>query len=222
MPPRKPKNTLETQQASFKSALRSNASLIPARPNVFKKTQNTTPREIPAALAQVARESKRRVSFAIPETEEEKRDKSVRDRMVKVVGIIQHIKDMGEPVKKVLLERRMNENFDARMIGHLRAIPGIVYNEKHGTFEFMNIYGVKTKEGLLRYLQESCTTDMKGVVFDDLKEGWPDALKVVNELEKEGEVFVNRVKRNGRSNMPKTIWYNDRSFDMPIDEGKIL
>ncbi|KAK3941631.1 transcription initiation factor IIE subunit beta [Diplogelasinospora grovesii] len=74
------------------------------------------------------------------------------------------------------------------------------------------IPNVRTKTQLLAHLQKK--TDASGVSVKDLKDGWPDCEKALNELEADHKILVVRAKKDGAARM---VWLNDPSLFHPVD-----
>lgn len=73
-----------------------------------------------------------------------------------------------------------------------------------GSFRYKPKYGVRSAEDLRGFLQRQKAS--LGISVKDLKDGWPDAIDAINELEKKGELLVNRHRKDGTA---KTVWQND-------------
>ncbi|KAL2017175.1 hypothetical protein VTK56DRAFT_2544 [Thermocarpiscus australiensis] len=74
------------------------------------------------------------------------------------------------------------------------------------------IPNVRSKTQLLAYLQKK--TDASGVSVKDLKDGWPDCEKAINELEVEHKILVVRAKKDGA---PRMVWLDDPSLFHEVD-----
>jgi transcription initiation factor TFIIE subunit beta len=74
------------------------------------------------------------------------------------------------------------------------------------------IPNVRNKEQLLGYLQKK--PDASPVQVRELKDGWPDCEKAINELEAEHKLLVTRQKKDGA---PKCVWLDDPSLFHEID-----
>ena len=110
--------------------------------------------------------------------------------------------------------------FDQDTIRRLHAIlkqhPRVEYDPKgldgKGSFLFRPMYGVRTGDQLLAFLQKQGTS--QGIRVVQLKEGWSGAIETIEELEKEGRLLVTR---NKKDNSPKMVWLNDPSLMHDVD-----
>ncbi|KAH8897069.1 transcription initiation factor IIE, beta subunit [Thozetella sp. PMI_491] len=81
-----------------------------------------------------------------------------------------------------------------------------------GTYQHKPIINVKTKTELLAYLQ--ARADATPVEVKDLKDGWPDCEKGINELELDHKILVIRAKKDG---VPRLVWQDDASLHHKVD-----
>ncbi|KAH6647963.1 hypothetical protein BKA67DRAFT_523875 [Truncatella angustata] len=82
-----------------------------------------------------------------------------------------------------------------------------------GRYEFRaKIPGVKNKTTLLDFLQRK--TDASKLEVKDLKDGWPDCDKAIDELEKAHKILVVRTRKDGRATH---IWMDQPSLFHPVD-----
>lgn len=99
---------------------------------------------------------------------------------------------------------------------HIQWIPDPDLSEqtwRTGTYVHRpTIPNVKNKTQLLAYLQKK--TDASGVSVKDLKDGWPDCEKAINELEAEHKLLVVRAKKDGAARM---VWLDDPSLFHEVD-----
>ncbi len=84
---------------------------------------------------------------------------------------------------------------------------------RQGTFEFRpKIPGVRSKVTLLEHLQAK--TDASGLPVKDLKDGWPDCDRAIDELEAEHRILVVRTRKD---NHAKFVWPDDPRFAHRVD-----
>ncbi len=81
-----------------------------------------------------------------------------------------------------------------------------------GTYVHRPIINVKTRTELMAYLQ--AWADATPVEVKDLKDGWPECEKGINELEKEHKILVVRAKKDG---VPRLVWQDDSSLHHEVD-----
>ena len=92
----------------------------------------------------------------------------------------------------------------------LRSNPRISYDPSTELYEFRPLHNIRSGPALLAYLKVSHGYNVK-----ELKDGWPDCIATINELEKENKVLVIRGKKDG---VPRTVWYNEQEIDVHVDE----
>lgn len=81
-----------------------------------------------------------------------------------------------------------------------------------GTYVHRPKINVRSKLDLIGYLQKRA--DAQGVSVKDLKDGWPDCEKPIDELEAEHKILVTRTKKDNHARM---VWANDPSLVHPVD-----
>ena len=81
-----------------------------------------------------------------------------------------------------------------------------------GTYAHRPVINVKTRTELMSYLQ--ARADATPVEVKDLKDGWPDCEKGINELEKDHKILVVRAKKDG---VPRLVWQDDLSLHHEVD-----
>ncbi|KAL3419655.1 transcription initiation factor iie subunit beta [Phlyctema vagabunda] len=81
-----------------------------------------------------------------------------------------------------------------------------------GTYVHKPKINVRSKLDLISYLQKKA--DAQGVAVKDLKDGWPDCEKPLDELEAAHKILVTRTKKDNHARM---VWANDPSLVHAID-----
>ncbi|RDW88768.1 transcription initiation factor IIE subunit beta [Coleophoma cylindrospora] len=81
-----------------------------------------------------------------------------------------------------------------------------------GTYVHKPKIDVRSKLDLIGYLQKKA--DAQGVAVKDLKDGWPDCEKPIDELEAEHKILVTRTKKDNHARM---VWANDPSLVHAVD-----
>ncbi len=81
-----------------------------------------------------------------------------------------------------------------------------------GTFAHKPIIDVRSKEGLIAYLQKRDSA--QGVSVKDLKDGWPECEDGIDELEKEHKLLVTRTKKDNHARM---VWLDDPTLNHSVD-----
>jgi transcription initiation factor TFIIE subunit beta len=95
----------------------------------------------------------------------------------------------------------------------LQKNPEVSYDTKADTYRYKPPYDINNSEELLAELQRQ--TLYKGILYDELKQGWPDCLAVVNQLDEQHKILVHRHKKDKQ---PKIIWPDDPSLYIKLDD----
>ncbi|KAI1403892.1 transcription initiation factor IIE, beta subunit [Hypoxylon fuscum] len=83
-----------------------------------------------------------------------------------------------------------------------------------GTYEFKaKLPGVKTKDTLLEHLQQK--RDASCTPIKDIKDGWPDCDKAIDELEAAHKILAVRTKKD---NHPRYVWLDNPELHHEIDD----
>ncbi|KAG9471380.1 hypothetical protein GDO78_015042 [Eleutherodactylus coqui] len=82
-----------------------------------------------------------------------------------------------------------------------------------GKYAFKPRYNLKDKKALLRLLDKHDQRGLGGILLEDIEEGLPNAQKAIKAL---GDqiIFVTRPDKK------KILFYNDKSCQFTVDEGK--
>jgi len=89
----------------------------------------------------------------------------------------------------------------------------VSFDEITKTYRYKPPYDVVSPQQLIAYFQDK--TDVQPIEVKELKKGWPDCEKAIDQLEKEHQLIVMRGRRD---NLPKTIWADDPDLFAPFDE----
>jgi transcription initiation factor TFIIE subunit beta len=82
-----------------------------------------------------------------------------------------------------------------------------------GSYRFRPMHNVRSPDQLEAYLQSQTTA--QGIQVKELREGWPEAIETVDQLEAEGKLLVTR---NKKDNTAKMVWPNDPSLRHDVDD----
>lgn len=120
--------------------------------------------------------------------------------------------------KSLLVSSSDRENVKARVLTILResarcrTIPPSA-NNKEEMLAFRPIHPVSNAEELKNYLARQKTAE--GVAVKDLKEGWPQAVEVIDQLEREHSLLA---VRNKKDNTPKRVWTDSPNLHTHISD----
>ncbi|KAI0668836.1 transcription initiation factor IIE subunit beta [Trametes maxima] len=124
-----------------------------------------------------------------------------------LVYLVNHLKSTGNPMRLQDLAILTNTPVDTDKVllekfkGHDR----VVHDPKTDLYSYRHDYNVRNKAALLTEIQRQ-TRKGGGLSVRTLKESWKEAPQAIEELEKEGEVFVTRTLKDGQMRM---VFWNE-------------
>lgn len=221
---------LEKQQEAFKSNVMSAAPKVSNKRTLAASTPVSAPSPAPSNASNASK----------PEGKDSKRKREPQnvvysqpaatgygaDALTQITYIIEFLKKKDEPKSlQEILEylSQVHADMDTKMTISkiLKRHPSVRYipdaNSKSkawdsGTYVHRPKIAVRSKLDLLGYLQKKA--DAQGVAVKDLKDGWPDCEKPIDELEAENKILVTRTKKDSHARM---VWANDPSLVHQID-----
>lgn len=99
----------------------------------------------------------------------------------------------------------------------LQRNPEVSYDIKSDSYRYKPPYDISSAEELLAELQSQ---DLyKGILYDELKQGWPNCLAVLNQLADEHKILIHRHKKDKQ---PKIIWADDPALYVHLDSEFLL
>lgn len=117
---------------------------------------------------------------------------------------VEYIKNQAKPVSIADLSNYLSSTeITNTLIPLLQEIDRIKYSPEKKTFEYASLHDIKSNESLINFLKNQKT--FKGISVKELKDGWPQYLKAINELEQENKILVLRTKKE---NTPRLLWFN--------------
>lgn len=90
-----------------------------------------------------------------------------------------------------------------KLISLIKNLDKIKYIPSTQSLEYVSIHNIKSKQELVVFLKTQPT--FKGIQVKELKDGWSDCVKSINELEAQGQILVLRTKKD---NHPRLVWPN--------------
>ncbi|MCJ1274845.1 Transcription initiation factor IIE subunit beta [Puttea exsequens] len=82
-----------------------------------------------------------------------------------------------------------------------------------GTFSFRPAHDIRSSDSLLGFLQSQRT--FQGLSVRELKDGWPDVEAAIDDLDRVHKILAYRNKKDLH---PKTVWLNDPSLYIDVDQ----
>ncbi|KAI1913959.1 transcription factor TFIIE beta subunit, TFIIEB, Tfa2 [Ophidiomyces ophidiicola] len=211
----------QNQISSFSTSVISAASRLPQerRPTSTAATTATVPTTTSAPST----------SSSAPLTNGKRQDADIvysqpantgtgKDIMTQVVFAIEHMKSKDSPLKFSDIQSYLSlhrQGHDQAYIHALRRIlqshDKVEYDPKgaqgEGTFRFRPPHNIRSADQLLQKLQSQPTA--QGMSVRELREGWPNIVTAINELERDGKLLVTRNKKDDN---PRMVWPNDPSL----------
>jgi transcription initiation factor TFIIE subunit beta len=100
----------------------------------------------------------------------------------------------------------------ARFKQFLNANEKVTYNKETDSYTFRPMHDIFNADDLIGFLQSQTTA--LGLNVRDLKDGWGDVEKTIDQLEKEKQLLV---VRNKKDNHAKMVWADDSTLNTPMD-----
>jgi transcription initiation factor TFIIE subunit beta len=101
----------------------------------------------------------------------------------------------------------------ARFKQFLNANEKVSYNKETDSYSFRPIHDIFNADDLIGFLQSQNTA--LGLNVRDLKDGWNDVEKTIDQLENEKSLIV---VRNKKDNHAKMVWADDPTLNAPMDQ----
>ena len=95
----------------------------------------------------------------------------------------------------------------------LNANEKVSYNKETDSYSFRPVHDIFNADDLIGFLQSQTTAI--GLNVRDLKDGWNDVEKTIDQLEKDQKLLV---VRNKKDNHAKMVWADDPTLHAPMDE----
>lgn len=120
---------------------------------------------------------------------------------------INHLKSNNGPMRLDDLAIRTQTPIDTDKVlfEKFKAHERVEFDPRTNLYSFKHDYNFRSKAALLTEIQRA-TRRGGGISVRTLKESWKDAPTAIEELEKEGEVFVTRTLRDGQMRM---VFWNE-------------
>ncbi|KAI9435511.1 hypothetical protein H4582DRAFT_1970051 [Lactarius indigo] len=124
---------------------------------------------------------------------------------------INHLKANNGPMRLDDLAIRTQTPLDTDKVlfEKFKSHERVEFDPKTNLYSFKHDYSFRSKAALLTEIQRA-TRRGGGISVRTLKESWKDSPTAVEELEKEGEVFVTRTLRDGQMRM---VFWNELKAD---------
>ncbi|KAI0060143.1 transcription initiation factor IIE subunit beta [Artomyces pyxidatus] len=132
--------------------------------------------------------------------------------------VINHLKSVNGPMRlqDIAIVTSTPLDTDKVLFEKFKSHERIEFDPKTNLYSFRNDYNFRNKAALLTEIQRA-TRKGGGISVRALKESWKDAPTAIEELEKEGEVFVTRTLKDGQMRM--VFWNEVKAEPDPDAEG---
>ncbi|KAI0696152.1 hypothetical protein BC835DRAFT_1343273 [Cytidiella melzeri] len=120
---------------------------------------------------------------------------------------VNHLKSNGNPTRLQDLAIITNTPLDTDMVllEKFKAHDRVVHDPKTDLYSYRHEFDVRNKISLLTEIKKH-TKNGGGLSVRTLKESWKEAPQAIEELEKEGEVYVTRTVKDGQMRM---VFWNE-------------
>ena len=211
---------LQDQLSAFKSSVSSSSTKIANKRTVAGASNGTA---TPPSSSQNGKEDLKRkrpdqnVIYSQPAD-----TGTGRNTMTQVIYAVEYLKTKNTPqtltdIFSYLSVNHMSDSYKRTLGTILMNHDKVEYDRKkdggEGTFRFRPVHDIRSRETLLRHLQSQRSA--QGLSVRELRDGWPGAEAVIDDLEIEGKLLVTR---NKKDNHAKMVWIDDPSLFYPIDD----
>ncbi|TCD59958.1 hypothetical protein EIP91_011009 [Steccherinum ochraceum] len=124
---------------------------------------------------------------------------------------VNHLKSNGNPMRlqDLAIITSTPLDTDNTLLERFRAHDRVLHDPKTGLYSYRHDFNVRNKAALLTEIQRQ-TKNGRGLSVRTLKESWKEAPQAIEELEKEGEVYVTRTLKDGQLRM---VFWNEIKAD---------
>ncbi|TKA70109.1 hypothetical protein B0A49_09837 [Cryomyces minteri] len=207
-------SSLQASMNAFRGELSSSASRVSnqrrtvAAQSVVPTPRSSTPSAGNNDLKRKRHESSQSIVYSQPADTD-----TGKSLMTQTFYVVDYLKGKDKPVTFDDIWRHLSiQGADAQTYRHMLHIikehAKVEYTPKSGSqpesFRFRPIHDVRSSDELLRYLKRQPTA--QGISVKELKDGWPGAVKAIEQLEEEGKILVTR---NRKDDTPRMVWSND-------------
>ncbi|EPX71917.1 transcription factor TFIIE beta subunit [Schizosaccharomyces octosporus yFS286] len=126
---------------------------------------------------------------------------------------VEYLKERNDPKTAEEIASYLSTPLTPMLLKLLKKNERIYYDERTETFAFKPLHNIRSAPGLLAYLDSQKTHT--GMSIKELRDGWPNVVAELEELEKQGEVLLLRTRKDG---IPRMVWRNDKSSNCVIDK----
>ncbi|KAI0351597.1 transcription initiation factor IIE subunit beta [Trametes cingulata] len=140
-----------------------------------------------------------------------------------LVYLVNHLKSNGNPMRlqDLAIITGTPVDTDQVLLEKFRAHDRVVHDPKTDLYSYRHDFNVRNKAALLTEIQRQ-TRKGGGLSVRTLKESWKEAPQAIEELEKEGEVYVTRTLKDGQMRM---VFWNEvkpteEQGGMPVEKAE--
>ncbi|TRM65429.1 hypothetical protein BD626DRAFT_488766 [Schizophyllum amplum] len=134
-----------------------------------------------------------------------------------LIYALQYLKEHYGPnrLQDIAISTNTALDTDTVLLDKFRAHEKVKWDQKTGLYEYKHDFAVRNREQLLTEIKRYTLTKSAGISIRTLKDAWKEAPTHIEELEKEGKVYVLRTAKDGQM---KTVFWNEMSEeDEPED-----
>ncbi|RPD60743.1 transcription initiation factor IIE subunit beta [Lentinus tigrinus ALCF2SS1-6] len=197
---------LARDAAAFKSALhRQDYTSWHSQPPPLHQAQQAGSSAAPATDADPSKKKKRpKSNIVYSQPADTGTGTNVNTQLVYLVS---HLKATGNPMRLQDLAIITNTPVDTDkvLLEKFKAHDRVIHDPKTDLYSYRHDFNVRNKASLLTEIQRQ-TRKGGGLSVRTLKESWKEAPQAIEELEKEGEVYVTRTLKDGQMRM---VFWNE-------------
>ncbi|EKM52716.1 uncharacterized protein PHACADRAFT_176739 [Phanerochaete carnosa HHB-10118-sp] len=141
------------------------------------------------------------------------------DVNTQLVYAVNHLKSHGNPMRlqDLAIITELPLDTDKVLFEKFKSHDRVVHDPKTDLFSYRHDFNVRNKASLLTEIQRQ-TRKGGGLSIRTLKESWKEAPQAIEELEKEGEVYVTRTLKDGQLRM---VFWNEIKPDEEDGGGQV-
>lgn len=221
---------LERQTALFKSDAISAAPQIAVKSRLAAPTPKSAPSPAPSnssATSKTEKDAKRKREEIKPVVWSQPAATGYgSEQFTNVTYVIEFLKKKSEPktfkeILEYLSQVGMPESEKKKMVSILKKHGRVLHRPDlslniqswdSGTYEHRPKLPVRSSESLIAYLQGLGSA--QGILVKDIKDGWPDCVDAIDDMEQEHRLLVTRTKKD---NLPRMVWLDDPTLWHSVD-----
>ncbi|KAI4527331.1 transcription initiation factor IIE, beta subunit [Schizophyllum commune Loenen D] len=135
-----------------------------------------------------------------------------------LIYALQYLKEHYGPnrLQDIAISTSTALDTDQVLLEKFRNHEKVKWDQKTGLYEYKHDFAVRNREQLLTEIKRYTINKSAGISIRTLKDAWKEAPTHIEELEKEGKVYVLRTAKDGQM---KTVFWNEMSEENEPDDA---